>query len=97
MSDDKNYPTHRITFSEKKLDAQGNDRLGQPVEVGVVWPRKDGKQGGIVDWHISPENLGEGVYFQLDNERTRSQYAGERDAFDKADSQPGKRDQGLSQ
>jgi hypothetical protein len=96
MSDDKNYPSHRITFSEKKLDANGNTKLGQPVEVGVIWPRKEGKQGGIIDWHVSPKKLGDGVYFQLDNERSQTRQKGERDAFDQADAQTSVRDQGLS-
>lgn len=96
MSEDKIKPTHRISFSEKQLDGSGHEKLGQPVEVAVVWPRKEGKQGGIIEWHVSPEKLGNGVYFHLDNDRTQNRQAAEKDAFDQVDSAKTSRDQGLS-
>ena len=52
MSDDKKYPTHRISFSEIRTDQYGEEKLGKPVEIGTVWPRSNGKQGGLIDWHI---------------------------------------------
>ena len=86
MSNDKIQPTHRISFSEKQSDDRGNERLGAPTEVATVWPRKNGKQGGIIQWHISPEKLGNnGVYFMLDNERQQSQANERRDGFDQAE------------
>ncbi len=71
MSNDENkvYPTHRISFSEKQDDGRGRDKLGAPVEVATVWPRKHGKQGGIIQWNIAPEKLNNGVFFMLENER----------------------------
>lgn len=75
MSGQKTYPTHRIHFGEKTTDQYGKEKIGKPVEVATVWPRKDGKQGGIIQWNISPEKLGDGVYFQLENERQKTQEA----------------------
>lgn len=82
MSEEKTYPTHRISFGEKTIDQDGKDKVGKPVEVATVWPRKDGKQGGIVQWNISPEKLGDGVYFHLENERQQKR---EPDRFDQVD------------
>ena len=84
----KTYPTHRISFSEKKLDHRGHDKLGPPVEVATVWPRKNGKEGGIIQWNISPEKLNDGVYFMLDNERQHKRTQNDRDAFDQVDRRP---------
>ena len=95
MSDDnhieKNYPTHRISFSEKKWDDRGNEKLGTPVEVATVWPRKNGKQGGIIQWHIAPERLNNGVYFMLENERQQNRSQHQPDGFDQTDSRPSER------
>ena len=62
MSNNKTYPTHAITFSEKNIDHQGNLTMGQPLNAGAVWARKNGKQGGILNWNIKPASLGEGQY-----------------------------------
>lgn len=62
MSNNKTYPTHAITFSEKNVDHQNKTTMGQPLNVGAVWARKNGKQGGILNWNISPSILGEGQY-----------------------------------
>lgn len=87
MSDNeqKTYPTHRISFSEKLVDGQGNDKLGQPVEVAAVWPRKNGKHGGIIEWKIAPEKLQGGVFFMLENERQQKRDQSKRDGFDQSD------------
>jgi len=81
MSEDKTYPTHRISFSEITPDDRGRDTVGRPVEVAAVFPR-EGKQGGIIKWNIQPEKLGDGVYFMLENERSPDRSA---DAFDQAE------------
>lgn len=81
----KTYPTHRISFSEKQIDERGREKLGQPVEVAAVWPRKHGKQGGIIEWKIAPEKLGNGAYFMLDNERQNTRMPRGRDGFDQSD------------
>ena len=85
MSEGKNYPTHRISFAEVTRDANGREQLGKPVEVATVWPRKDPKKsGGIIKWHIQPQALSpEGVFFQLDTERTRNQ--GMRQGFEQVE------------
>ena len=72
MSDERTYPTHRISFAEKITDRSGNPKVGKPVEVAVVWPRKDGKQGGVLEWNIKPEKLGDGVWFHLENDRQQT-------------------------
>jgi len=72
MTDEKTYPTHRISFAEQKTDAEGRTFLGNPVEVAAVWPRQNGKQGGLLRWHISPQNLKDGAYFVLDTQRQQS-------------------------
>ena len=94
MSDDKTYPTHKISFAEIKTDARGNEKLGRPVEIATAWPRKNDKKGSMIEWHISPKNLNEGAFFLLENER-QNQRSNESDAFDQTDASP-KRDTGLS-
>ena len=89
MTDEKNYPTHRISFSELTTDERGKESLGRPVEVAAVFSR-EGKEGGIIQWNIKPEKLGEGVYFQLENNREMNRDANQeekRDGFDQADEQ----------
>jgi len=93
MSDEKSFPIHGITFSEKQIDANGQEKLGKPIEVATIWPRKNGKQGGILDWHVDPGNLPDGVYFQLDKERERTQQQ-TRDGFNDVDQHAPSRDQG---
>lgn len=78
------HPSHIISFAEARKDEHGNEKLGKAVEVGVVWPRKEGKQGGMIDWHISPKQLGEGAWFVLENERQQKQ-SKSKDAFEKSD------------
>ncbi|MFQ3244101.1 MAG: hypothetical protein ACI9SP_000726 [Arenicella sp.] len=57
----KNHPTHKVWFSDNKT------QIGDGVEVGVVWPRKGDKQGGILKWNLSPEILGNGVFRLIPN------------------------------
>ena len=85
MTDDKTYPTHRLSFSERQVDESGEPKLGKPVEVATIWPRSE-KQGGIVQWHVQPQNLGEGAWFLLDNERGKQQG---KDGFDQAEQEKG--------
>ncbi len=94
MSDNKTYPTHKISFAEKQIDARGNEKLGRPIEVATAWPRKNGKKGATLEWHISPKTLNEGAFFLLENER-QNQRSNEPDAFEKADVSP-EQDKGLS-
>ena len=54
----KTTPTHRVTFTDAITQTPNSEALA----AGVVWPRKGGKQGGILKWDISPEILGEGLY-----------------------------------
>ncbi len=84
-SEQKTYPTHRISFSEKQVDDRGQEKLGQPVEVAAVWPRKNGKHGGIIEWKIAPERLQGGVFFMLENERQQNRNQSKRDGFDQSD------------
>lgn len=100
-NEDKVYPTHRISFSEKQMDEQGKEKLGHPMDVATVWPRKNEKHGGIIQWHIAPEKLRGGVYFMLENERrqtrqTRQSAEAQRDGFDQSDPPSHERDSGLS-
>lgn len=67
--DDKKYPSHRISFSEIRTDQYGEEKLGKPVEIASIWPRSNGKKGGIFEWHIDPKCLKEGVYYHFENER----------------------------
>jgi hypothetical protein len=58
----KTRPTHRISFCTRLgLDAEGVERLGPPREVGAVWPRRNGKQGGVIRFDHTPRESG--VYF----------------------------------
>ena len=67
MSTVKNYPTHRLTFSEKRIDSQGHASFGSPMSVGAVWARKHGKQGGILSPDVPFKMLGEGQYRLQEN------------------------------
>lgn len=84
----KTQPTHTISFSEKSVDQFGKEKLGKPTEVATVWPRKEGKQGGIIDWHIKPEKLKDGVYFHLENNREQARSERSKDGFDQAEAKP---------
>ena len=51
-------PLYRVTFSRiTGQDTQGNDVLARPKEIGAVWPRKGGKEGGILQLDIIPIEL----------------------------------------
>lgn len=95
MSDKKVYPTHRISFSEVNPDARKGEQVGKPIDVATIWPRKEGKNGGIIEWHIHPSKLGEGVYFHLENERQQTTEAHQSDGFDRIDQKESGRDQGV--
>lgn len=54
----KTYPTHRVSFCRiTGQDDHGNDVLGKAREIGAVWARKNGKQGGILDLDLIPNEL----------------------------------------
>ncbi|MEX6633421.1 hypothetical protein [Hyphococcus lacteus] len=64
----KTRPTHRVTFARIiGQDDHGNDKLGQACEIGAIWPRKNGKQGGILKLNLVPSELAQhqGVIFIL--------------------------------
>ncbi len=96
MSNNKTQPTHSLSFAEKKFDENGREKLGRPVEVATVWPRNNGKKGGMLQWHISPKNLGDGAYFLLENERDNQRKTNEKDAFTQTDTSHKERDSSLS-
>lgn len=51
-------PLYRLSFSRiTGQDDQGRDELTRPKEIGAVWPRKNGKTGGIVQLDIIPIEL----------------------------------------
>ena len=59
-------PLYRVTFSRiTGQDDQGRDVLARPKEIGAVWPRKNGKSGGIIQLDIIPTELAarQGVVF----------------------------------
>lgn len=59
-------PLYRVTFSRiTGQDQTGQDILARPKEIGAVWPRKNGKVGGIIALDIIPIELTkrEGVIF----------------------------------
>lgn len=50
-------PLYRVSFSRiTGQDAQG-DVLGKPREIGAIWPRKNGKAGGILSLDLIPIEL----------------------------------------
>jgi hypothetical protein len=58
----KSRPTHRISFCARiGAGEDGRERLGPPREVGAVWPRRNGKQGGVIRFDHTPRESG--VYF----------------------------------
>lgn len=66
-------PMFRVSFSRiTGQDERGNDVLGNPKEIGAIWPRKNGKAGGIMQLDIIPIELTQrqGVVFvvPVDNE-----------------------------
>ncbi|WP_299356992.1 hypothetical protein [uncultured Shimia sp.] len=53
-----NLPLYRVSFARiTGQDRQGRDELARPKEIGAVWPRKNGKQGGILQLDIIPIEL----------------------------------------
>ncbi len=67
-SNAKSRPTHRVSFARiTGQDEQGNDILGPAREIGAIWPRKNGKKGGIQKLDHVPAELAlhQGVLFIL--------------------------------
>jgi hypothetical protein len=53
-----NLPLYRVSFARiTGQDRNGRDELSRPKEIGAVWPRKNGKQGGILQLDIIPIEL----------------------------------------
>ena len=53
-----NLPLYRVSFARiTGQDRQGRDELTRPKENGAVWPRKNGKAGGILQLDIIPIEL----------------------------------------
>jgi hypothetical protein len=51
-------PLYRVTFSRiTGKDEKGNDVLGKPREIGAIWPRRNGKAGGIMQLDLIPIEL----------------------------------------
>lgn len=54
----KDRPLYRVTFSRiTGRDKDGRDELARPKEIGAVWPRRQGKAGGILTLDIIPIEL----------------------------------------
>jgi hypothetical protein len=59
-------PMFRVSFARiTGKDGHGNDQLGKPKEIGAIWPRKNGKAGGILSLDLIPVELAQrqGVIF----------------------------------
>lgn len=51
-------PMFRVSFSRiTGKDGDGNDVLSRPREIGAVWPRKNGKAGGLLVLDLIPVEL----------------------------------------
>ncbi len=51
-------PLYRVSFSRiAGQDEEGKDILGRPKEIGAVWPRRNGKAGGILSLDLIPIEL----------------------------------------
>lgn len=51
-------PLYRVTFSRiTGQDEKGGEVLGKPREIGAIWPRKNGKVGGIMQLDLIPIEL----------------------------------------
>lgn len=71
----QNLPLYRVSFARiTGQDDQGRDELTRPKEIGAVWPRRNGKTGGILQLDIIPMELTqrEGVIFLTHVEETRA-------------------------
>lgn len=60
-------PLFRVTFSRIDTDETGGQIVMRPKEIGAVWPRKNGKRGGILALDLIPIELTQrkGVLFIL--------------------------------
>lgn len=59
-------PLFRVAFSRiTGTDEHGEDILDRPREIGAIWPRRNGKTGGILSLDIIPVELAQrqGVLF----------------------------------
>lgn len=55
---ESNLPLFRVSFARNTgQDGQGNDTLGRFREIGAIWPRRNGKAGGILSFDIVPAEL----------------------------------------
>ena len=53
-----NLPLYRVSFARiTGQDRNGRDELTRPKEIGAVWPRKNGRSGGILQLDIIPIEL----------------------------------------
>lgn len=51
-------PLYRVSFARiTGQDEDGKDMLGRPKEIGAVWPRRNGKSGGILTLDLIPIEL----------------------------------------
>jgi len=51
-------PMFRVSFSRiTGKDSDGNGTLSRPREIGAVWPRKNGKTGGLLVLDLIPVEL----------------------------------------
>ncbi len=51
-------PLYRVSFSRiTGQDRNGQDELARPKEIGAIWPRKNGKAGGVLQLDIIPIEL----------------------------------------
>lgn len=60
-------PLFRVSFSRIDTDENGKQIVMRPKEIGAVWLRKNGKQGGILALDLIPIELTQrkGVLFIL--------------------------------
>lgn len=71
-----NQPMFRVTFSRiTGQDNDGADILSRPKEIGAVWPRKNGKTGGILALDHIPVELAQrqGVIFLVPINRDKDE------------------------
>lgn len=73
-------PTDRVSFARiTGTDQNGQDVLGPAREIGAIWPRKNGKKGGILRFDHIPAELvrDQGVLFITPIEEDAKKEAGE--------------------
>ena len=58
-------PLYRVSFSRKQTDGEEGETLGYAREIGAIWPRANGKPGGVLRLDHVPIELTkhEGVIF----------------------------------